>query len=163
MWLLAASIPLSAMTAPMTAVMKALDGVRAALACDLAWAFVYLAMMLALAGPLGVAGAGVAQLAACVVQLGLAARLAPVRPRVTDALGVFAKTLVCAAIAFAPVLIAYRLSLPRVVVWTLGLAAVFLYLRVARWLGVFSAEERARLARAVEGHGLARAVSGWMP
>lgn len=163
LWLLAASIPLSAMTAPMTAVMKALDGVRAALACDLAWACVYLALLLALAGPLGVAGAGVAQLAACVVQLGLAARLAPVRPRVADALGVLAKSLVCAGIAFAPVVITQSLALPRVLAWVLGAAAAFLYVRIARGMRVFSMEERARLERTMEGHGLARACIRWMP
>jgi O-antigen/teichoic acid export membrane protein len=163
LWLLAASIPLSAMTAPITAVMKALNSVRAALACDLAWACVYIVLLVVLAGQLGVVGAGIAQLAACVVQLALAAKLAPVGPRLNEAVGAFAKALACAAVAFAPVVLAYRLSFPPVVAWVLGAAAALIYVRVARRLGVFSAEERARVVQTLEGHGLARGLAGWLP
>ena len=66
--LMAASIPLTAMTAPLTAVMKALDGVRAAFYCDLAWACVYVGLMLLFASSLGLVGTGWAQLAASAAQ-----------------------------------------------------------------------------------------------
>lgn len=163
LWLLAASLPLSAMTAPLTAVMKALDGVRAALVCDLAWACVYLTLLLALAGPLGVIGAGVAQFIACVVQLVVAIRLAAVKPRAVDALATLSKTVVCAAIAFAPALLASAMGAPRLAVWALALAAFWIYVRGARRLRVLGDDERARLLQALEGHGLARGLAWWMP
>lgn len=163
LWLLAASVPLSAMTAPLTAVMKSLDGVRAALVCDLVWACAYLSLLLLLAGPLGVAGAGVATLVACVLQLAVAARLASVKPHFGDALASLAKALVCAAAAFAPVVIAQRLGAPRLLTWSLALVAAWIYVRVARRLRLVAADERARLVQALEGHGLARGLAWWMP
>jgi len=151
------------MTAPMTAVMKALDGVRSALACDLAWAAVYVALLLSLAGPLGVAGAGVAQLTACVVQLALAFRLASTRPRVADALGAFFKSIACAAAACVPVVVAQRAGAPLAVVVGLGLPAVWLYVRVARRAGVLTPDERERL-RGVVGERIgASPLMGWLP
>ncbi len=163
LWLLAASIPLSAMTAPLTAVMKSLDGVRAALACDLVWACAYLTLLVALAKPLGVAGAGVATLVACVLQLLTAARLASVKPRFADALAALAKSLVCAALAFAPALAAQRLGASRLVVWPLALVALVIYVRAARGARVLAADERARVVQALAGHGLARGLAWWMP
>jgi O-antigen/teichoic acid export membrane protein len=164
LWLLAASIPLSAMTAPLTAVMKALDGVRAALACDLVWACVYITLLLALAGPVGVAGAGVAQLVACAAQLALAARLASVKPRVADVASALAKATVCAAAAFAPVAMVEILRAPRALAWLLAIPAVWIYLRAARRLRIFDADERARLSQALPGAGLAaRRLGWWMP
>jgi O-antigen/teichoic acid export membrane protein len=163
LFLLAASIPLSAMTAPITAVMKARDGVRAALACDLAWACTYLALLLVLAARIGVVGAGVAQLVACVVQLALAARLATVKPTVAEALSSLGKALVCAALAFTPALIASGLGMPRPVVWVLAAVAVWMYLRFARRFAVLTGEERARILQSLGGHGLARGLAWWMP
>lgn len=164
LWLLAASIPLSAMTAPLTAVMKALDGVRAALACDLVWACLYVALLVALAGPLGVAGAGVAQLAACVAQLVLAARLASVKPRAGEVALSLAKALVCAAVAFAPAATVEVLGAPRVLAWVLAIPAVWMYLGAARRLRLFTDDERARLSQALAASGLAaRRLAWWMP
>jgi O-antigen/teichoic acid export membrane protein len=163
LWLLAASIPLSAMTAPLTAVMKALDGVRAAFACDLAWALVYLTLLLALASPLGVAGAGVAQLSACVVQLFLAARLAPVRPRVGEMIATAVKAAVCAAVALAPVVALGAVGAPRPLAWALALPAAWLFVRATRRVRVLSHEERTRMTELLRGHGFARALAGWMP
>jgi O-antigen/teichoic acid export membrane protein len=161
--LFAASIPLTAMTAPLTAVMKALDGVRAALYCDLAWALVYLVLLVVLAAHLGVAGAGVAQLAACAVQLALAARLASVKPSAGAALSSLAKSLVAAAAAFAPSVLAGALHAPRVLVLVLAVVAPWIYLRSVRRLHIFTHDERARLAQVIEGHGLARGLAWWMP
>ncbi len=163
LWLLAACVPLSSMTAPLTAVMKALDGVRAALACDLVWACVYLVLLVSLAGPLGVAGAGVAQLAACVVQLVLATRLSPVKPRVSESIAALLKAVVCAGVAFAPVVLLKAVDAPGVVVWGAGIAALLLYVRGARWLGVITPGERERLSQSLAGYGLARGLAWWMP
>lgn len=163
LWLLAASIPLSAMTAPLTAVMKALDGVRAAFACDLAWACVYLSLLLVLAGPLGVAGAGVAQLIACTVQLVFAARLARVKPPLIEATASFLKALVCGVAAFAPVAIVHALGAPPWLGVVLGFFAFWVYVRGARRLGVLTRDERARLVQTLESHGLARGLAWWMP
>jgi O-antigen/teichoic acid export membrane protein len=163
LWLLAASIPLSAMTAPLTAVMKALDGVRAALYCDLAWACVYLTLLLVLAGPLGVVGAGVAQLAACTVQLAMAVRLATVRPRLSDALASLFKSLSCAVAAFAPVVILNEMGAPPAIGLALALVAFWVYVRGARRLSVLTHDERARLVQAITSHGFARGLAWWMP
>ncbi len=163
LWLLAASVPLTAMTAPLTGVMKAMDGVRSALACDLAWACVYISLLLVLAGPLGVAGAGVAQVVASLVQWILAMTLAPVRPSVVDALLALGKALACAALAFAPVLIAQRYGAPRAVAWLGAVAALWIYVRVARRTRVLARDERERLVQALQGSGLARGLAWWMP
>jgi O-antigen/teichoic acid export membrane protein len=161
LWLLAATIPLSAMTAPLTAIMKSLDGVRAALSCDLVWAGIYIGSMLVLAGRFGVVGAGIAQLAACTVQLVVAMRLATLRPRVADVFWALAKSLVCALVACVPAAVARRAGLPEAVVVALALPALWIYLRLARLLGVLRADERERL-RGVIGR-RATLVSGWMP
>lgn len=163
LWLLAASLPLSAMTAPLTAVMKALDGVRSALVCDLAWAGVYLTLLLALAGPMGVVGAGVAQFVACVVQLVAANRLASVKPRAGDAWASLSKSVVCATVAFAPAVVVSAIGAPRLAAWALGLAAFWIYVRAARRLRILADDERARLRQALAGHGLARGLVWWMP
>jgi O-antigen/teichoic acid export membrane protein len=73
--LFALSLPLSTMTAPLTSVMKAVDQVRGALWCDLAWAVCYVGLIFALAPAFGLVGVGYAQVAACAVQLALALRL----------------------------------------------------------------------------------------
>jgi hypothetical protein len=143
--------------------MKALDGVGAALACDLAWAGVYITLLLTLAQPLGVAGAGVAQVAACVVQLALAFRLASARPRVADALGAFLKSLGCGVVAFVPVGVAQSLGAPDAAVVALGLPALWLYARLARRANVLTAGERGRLHQVVGERTVASPLMGWMP
>jgi len=158
--LLAASIPLSAMTAPLTAAMKALDGVRAALYCDLVWAATYVGLMLVLAPRLGLEGAGVAQLAACVVQLALAARLTRLRPGARDALAAFARSLLAAAVALAPAALAVLLHAPLAVRIGLGGVAPFAFVRVARSVHVLGAAERERL-REVVARRRAGSVMAW--
>lgn len=163
LWLMAASIPLSAMTAPMTGIMKALDGVRRALACDLAWACVYIILLVMLAAAFGVVGAGIAQLAACAVQLTLAMRLSPVRPRAREAAAVVGKSLVSAGIAFAPALVLRSVGGPRYAVWAMALVAVLVYVRVARRARTLATDERARLLQSLSGHGWSRGLAWWMP
>ncbi|MFH1755871.1 MAG: polysaccharide biosynthesis C-terminal domain-containing protein, partial [Candidatus Latescibacterota bacterium] len=101
----AISMPLSAMTAPLTSVMKASDRVRGALYCDLAWAATYVCLLLMLGHRFGILGAGFAQLIACASQLYLATRLSrlPMRSRFTVRLS--AVLLACAAVSFAPLFI----------------------------------------------------------
>ncbi|HEU4928976.1 MAG TPA: lipopolysaccharide biosynthesis protein [Candidatus Krumholzibacteria bacterium] len=163
LWLMAASIPLSAMTAPMTGVMKALDGVRRALACDLAWACVYIILLVMLAAAFGVVGAGIAQLSACTVQLILAMRLSPVRPRAAEALAALAKSLASAALAFAPALVLRGAGAPRYAVWAMALVAAFVYVRLSRRARTLATDERARLVQSLSGHGLGRGLAWWMP
>ncbi len=161
LWLLAASTPITAMTASLTAVMKALDGIRAAFFCDLAWALVYLAGMLTLTPRLGVEGTGVALLLACGVQALLAFRLAVIRPRTGVALAALLRSLACAAAAFLPAVVAFALQAPLLVVLLLAPPAVWIYLRLSRWIGVLAPDERARLRQVVSG-GRMSALAGWI-
>lgn len=142
--LLAASIPLSAMTAPLTAVMKALDGVRAAFYCDLAWASVYLVSMVALASSLGLEGAGLAAVLASLVQFAVAMRLASVRPGAADAAATLFKSLACAAFAFLPVWFLLR-SGPSIAVPFVALTVPVIFVYLARRVRVLNTDERARV------------------
>lgn len=158
--LLAVAAPVTAMTASLTAVMKALDGVRAALYCDLAWALVYVGGLLTLTRVMGVEGTGAAQLAASLVQVFLAFRLATLRPGVAVALATLGRAVLCGALAFSPALIAAALHAPLAV--TLGLApvAVLVYFRASRALGVLSADERERLRLLLSGR--MSVFAGWI-
>ncbi|UCH83431.1 MAG: lipopolysaccharide biosynthesis protein [Candidatus Latescibacterota bacterium] len=99
--LLAASLPLTTMTAPLTTVMKARDQAREALVCDLSWAFVYVLLIVWLSPKIGLIGVGLAQVLACMAQLLLALRLSnlPVKLR---SVGLLASRLAVAVIAFVP-------------------------------------------------------------
>lgn len=98
---LALSIPLTTLTAPLTAVMKALDRVRDAFTCDLIYALAYVPLLIVLGRWFGLIGAAAAQVAACTLQLFVAAR----KSRVDVGLGEVArsvlKTVLCAIVAFA--------------------------------------------------------------
>jgi O-antigen/teichoic acid export membrane protein len=161
--LMAASIPITAMTAPLTAVMKALDGVRAAFYCDLAWACVYVGLMLLLASSLGLVGTGWAQLAACVVQFVIALRLATVRPGGADAFATLLRCLVCAGIAFVPAWALFHarttLALPVV---ALG-AAPFVFVVLARRARVLTDEERERVRAVLARRGVTPALMWFVP
>jgi O-antigen/teichoic acid export membrane protein len=161
LWLLAATIPMTAMTAPLTAIMKALDGVRSALYCDLAWASVYLTCLVVLTAPLGVEGAGVAQLCACLVQVVFAFRLAKLRPRGHDVVAAVSKSLVSAGVAFVLPVVAFALHAPLLVPVVLAPLAVWIFLSLARRLRVFSADERDRLLQVAAGRRMAT-VAGWL-
>jgi O-antigen/teichoic acid export membrane protein len=101
--ILVLAMPLTAMTAPLTTVMKAGDRVRHAFLCDLVWACAYLALLVVLGRAFGLVGVGVAHVVASAGQLALAAVLSRdlVPPGFVSASGI--KTLAC-GIAFAPVL-----------------------------------------------------------
>ncbi len=161
LWLLAAATPLTAMTASLTAVMKALDGVRAAFYCDLAWAAVYVAGLVTLTVPLGVEGTGVALLAASTVQLVLAFRLASLRPSVAEAVSALLRSVACGVLAFLPAVAASLLKAPLVVDILLAPVGVWIYFRMTRRIGILSADERMRL-RQVTGGGRTGSLAGWM-
>lgn len=157
--LLAVSLPLTAMTAPITAVMKALDQVRRAFYCDLAWVSIYVVALLLLGRRYGLVGAGLAHLSACAVQLVLADRLSRVRFArvIPSSLG---RSLVACAVAYAPTVAAgwipashwVRLG-TRLALLALGL---WLFRRLALALGVLGTGERERLLTMVGGTGMQR-------
>jgi O-antigen/teichoic acid export membrane protein len=149
--ILAASLPLTTMTAPITSVMKAVDQVRDALICDLAWAGAYIVLMLVLAPMIGIVGVGLAQLAACLAQLLLALFLSrlPINGRrlVSFALRLGALS----AVSFAPSALAGRtLGLPPAATVVFFMLGVFVF----RWglgrLGVYTAGEREALVALLE-------------
>jgi O-antigen/teichoic acid export membrane protein len=103
--LLALAMPLSALTAPLTTVMKALDQVRMALYCDLVWAVLYVALLFGLCGRFGLGGAGAAQLIAGLAQLLLAVRLSRLPMKTGFVTGLAAGLAAIALICFAPLLV----------------------------------------------------------
>ncbi|HKW14943.1 MAG TPA: lipopolysaccharide biosynthesis protein [Candidatus Krumholzibacteria bacterium] len=159
--LMAASIPLTAMTAPLTAVMKALDGVRAAFYCDLAWACVYVGLMLLFASSLGLVGTGWAQLAASAVQFVIALRLAKVRPTGRDAFATFVRCIVCAAVAFAPMWWLfhrhYYIAFPVLV------SAPVIFVMLARRMHVLADAERERVRAVLARRGVTPALMWFVP
>jgi O-antigen/teichoic acid export membrane protein len=161
--LMAASIPLTAMTAPLTAVMKALDGVRAAFYCDLAWACVYIVLMLALASSLGLAGTGWAQLVASLVQLLLALRLASVRPAASDAFATLARCAGCAALAFVPVGLLFRLGTPVAAPLVVAAATPWIFTWLARRTHILTGEERERVRAMLARRGIGPALMWFVP
>jgi O-antigen/teichoic acid export membrane protein len=161
--LMAASIPLTAMTAPLTAVMKALDGVRAAFYCDLAWACVYIGLMIVCASSLGLVGTGWAQLAASAVQFGIALALASVRPKTADAMGALLRSLVCAAIAFAPVWWLFHARVPVVIPIVVAIATPWIFVQLARRARVLNPEERERVRVVLARRGVGPALMWFVP
>jgi O-antigen/teichoic acid export membrane protein len=158
--LLAASIPLTAMTAPLTAVMKALDGVRAAFYCDLVWACAYIAFMLVLASSIGLVGTGWAQLLASFVQLVVALRLAVVRPRASVAFGTLVRAVLCGVVAFLPAWLLSPTGWPSLLLLVV-VPPIFVFL--ARRLHVLDAEERDRVRTILARRGLGPIVMWFVP
>ena len=163
LWLLAASIPLSAMSAPLTGVMKALDAVRAALYCDLAWAGVYVVLLLGLVPRIGLEGTGVAQLAACAVQLVVAIRLASIRPAAAEMAGAWLKSSLCAVVALAPAFVLDAVHAPAALAIVAGGVGVWVYVRLARRARILSGEERERVRAILSQRGLGPALAWFVP
>ena len=163
LWLLAASIPMSAMAAPLTGVMKALDAVRAALYCDLAWAGVYVVLLLGLTPIMGLEGTGVAQLSACAVQLAVAIRLASIRPAAAEMAGALLKSSLCAVVALAPAFVLNLIHAPALLTLVAGGVAVWVYVRLARRARVLSGDERERVRAILSERGLGPALAWFVP
>lgn len=144
------SVPLSAATAPLTAVMKALDQVRHAFYCDLIWALTYVALLIFLGGYYGLTGAGLAQLAAASAQLVLAVRLSRSGAAWNFFVVLYAKVVFCGVTAFAPVILARLIfssfSFLVAVEGVLVVAALVIYQFMVRSLAVFTPDEREILA-----------------
>jgi O-antigen/teichoic acid export membrane protein len=145
--LFALSLPLSTMTAPLTSVMKAVDQVRGALWCDLAWAVCYVGLIFALAPAFGLVGVGYAQIAACAVQLALALRLSRLPFGPGEVLRLSWKLVLSGGAAFLPAWIAGAVlaGLPvpaifavKAIVFVAG-SVIFRYM--VRLLRVFDDEE----------------------
>jgi len=154
--ILVLSLPLTTLTAPLTAVMKALDQVRRALYCDLAWAIAYVGLLVWLGRWSGLLGTGIALVVACLVQASLAVAFSGTRP--AFAMGVLGRAAVCSIAAFAPLFVA-SLVLPGgavalAVKGVLLVAALLLLRPLCGVLAVFTAEERGVLRSAMESRGL---------
>jgi O-antigen/teichoic acid export membrane protein len=153
--LFALSLPLTTMTAPITTVMKAVDQVRGALWCDLAWAACYVALILTLGPPLGLIGVGVAQLAACAIQLVFAMRLSRMPIGGIRLWRLAAKLVLIGGIAFAPAVVcemivdstALTMLGVKMVLFAAGVVA-FRYLVIA--VKVFGDHERRSLDAMLE-------------
>ncbi len=161
--LMAASIPLTAMTAPLTAVMKALDGVRAAFYCDLVWAAVYVGLMLVFASSLGLVGTGWAQLAASAAQFALALRLATVRPTGAGAFATLVRSLVCAVVAFAPAWYLFHVHAMFALPIAASLGATVIFVALARRMRILSEDERERVRLVLARRGVGPALMWFVP
>jgi O-antigen/teichoic acid export membrane protein len=159
------SMPFSAITAPLTSVMKASDRVRGALYCDLLWAVAYVCLLIALSYRLGIIGAGLAQLFACVSQLLLATRLSRLPMRTAFALDLLLRLVVCAAVSFAPLFAVEiifgwtwldELSLVKLALLVFAVPAFKKMLVVMK---VVTAEERRTLLGMLSNKGLRRAAA----
>jgi O-antigen/teichoic acid export membrane protein len=161
--LMAVSIPLTAMTAPLTAVMKALDGVRAAFYCDLAWACVYVVLMLLCASSFGLMGTAWAQLAACAAQLGVALRLATVRPSGANVFRTLLRSVLCAGIAFAPAWWLFHVH--AMIAFPLAAAAIaaVLFVVLARRMRMLTDAERERVRAVLARRGVGPALMWFVP
>ncbi len=154
--ILALSLPLTTMTAPVTSVMKALDQVRGALWCDLAWAVCYVGLVLALTPAFGLIGVGVAQLVACAVQLVVALRLSRIPIGMREILRLGSKLILAGGASFLPAFAA------PVIVNGMGFAAAItvkailfaggalVFRRLTRALKILDGEERSTLAGMLE-------------
>jgi O-antigen/teichoic acid export membrane protein len=154
--LLALSLPLSTMTAPLTSVMKAVDQVRGALWCDLGWAVCYVGSIFALAPPLGLSGVGLAQVIACAAQLALALGLSRLPGVPGEAAGLAWKLLAAGAVSFVPVwMIGAALSGAPAVAAVAAKTAAFaagsvLFRFMVRFLRVLRDDERAAVRSMLE-------------
>lgn len=165
--LFALSLPLTTMTAPVTTVMKAVDQVRGALWCDLAWAVCYVGLIFALAPPFGLVGVGIAQICACAAQLLLALRLSKLPIGVGEVWRLTRKLAAAGAIAFLPA-VGWGLVREGPPSWTaIAVKAVLFagglvaFRALAGGSRVFDDGERKMLGAMLEGRRL-RAVGRWV-
>lgn len=165
--LLALSLPLTTMTAPVTTVMKAIDQVRGALWCDLVWALCYVALIVLLAPRLGLVGVGIAQIVACASQLFVALKLSKLPIGAGDVGRLSARLALAAGAAFLPA-VAYGLFAGTSRFWaTFGIKAVLFaggavaFRALLRAWIVFDGDERSVLRTMLEDRRL-RALGRWV-
>jgi O-antigen/teichoic acid export membrane protein len=149
--ILALSLPLTTMTAPVTTVMKAVDQVHGALWCDLAWAACYVLLIFALAPAFGLVGVGFAQLVACAVQLVLALRLSKLPIGAIDVWSIAWKLAFAGGVAFLPAVVYGFIVENGSFYTTLGIKAVLFVVGVVVFRGLvrssnlFHGDERTTL------------------
>lgn len=157
---MAASIPLTAMTSPLTSVMKALEQIREAFLCDLLWALSYLALLVTLGRSFGLMGAGYALLVACLLQLVLAVRLGRMH-LATPLLRALWRSAACALVFVLPLAVSgiaapeWAKTIARAILF---LAAAFAYRRAVASAGVMDPGERRRLDEMLARGGVGRVV-----
>jgi O-antigen/teichoic acid export membrane protein len=158
--LLAACIPLTTATAPLTTVMRATDQVREALRTDLVWALVYIGFILFLGPLLGLIGIGLATLAACLAQLAFAVKTSELSVSRRFVGGLLLKPLASISAGLVPLLLVWALLgsqstwlffSVKVVLFVLGCG---IYLAMARRLRMFGHDEREKLLGFLEARGL---------
>jgi len=154
---LALSLPITTMTAPLTTAMKATDRVRDALWTDLAWAGAYVLLIFFLGARYGLIGVGAAQVAAAGTQLLLAARLS--RLSVAGVLAeVGVKLALSAALVFWPVFASPLLGwggtatvVLKALLFVIGCAA---FVIVTRRVTIFTGPERRTMDDVLRARGL---------
>jgi len=157
--LLAISLPLTTVTAPITSVMKAIDQVRAALTCDLVWMILYVGLILILGASYGLIGVGVAQLSASFGQLVLAMRLSKLPIEFSFVGGLFARLMIAGAISVLPVVIVMLVTTDHssgmniVLRLVLFVAGSLAYRKLVEVLRVFTSDEREALVTMFRKHG----------
>jgi PST family polysaccharide transporter len=146
--LLSVSIPLTALTAPLTAVMKSRDQVRHAFYCDLAWALSYIGLLVVLGRRFGLLGAGYAHIAACTIQLALALRLSRLGAG-RCAIHALTRAVAACILAFAATVAAQWLPVSAALTLAVRLlllgAGVVVFRRAVLALTVFDSDEHRRL------------------
>ncbi len=147
--LLMASVPLTAATAPLTAVMKARDRVRLALVADLVWAVAFVIGLLVFCRWQGLVGAGYAQLVACGFQLLVAMGMSTTVIPAGNIVGCLSRVAFAVALALVPfaalALFAGEIFPPW---WqrAIGLVLTVILVRfTSRWFGVLSSGDVARV------------------
>jgi len=100
--ILTVCLPLSTMTVPLTAVMKASNRIRDALLADGAWAVAYVALVFAMGIPFGITGVALAQVIACLVQLLTAIGRSTLSVDFAEAGRFCARLALVSALAYAP-------------------------------------------------------------
>ncbi len=149
--ILALSLPLTTMTAPITSVMKAIDQVKEALYCDLVWAASYIVLMLALAPAIGLIGIGLAQLIACLAQLLLAVTISRLPIDNRHLWRFLSRFVLVTAVSFSPALVAGELlGLPLVAKTAAFVVGLLVFRWILRRVGVYDKSERDALVALLE-------------
>jgi|GEM_PF-3878200 len=146
------SLPLSTLTAPITTVMKAIDQIRGALWCDLAWAGSYIILLFALGAPFGIIGVGAAHIFACLAQLVLALRISNLDLGRNFITQLALKTLISTLAALVP-LAAYRFIIPPginggisfLLKIVTSIIALVLFTALSKTTGIFDEDEKLAL------------------
>ena len=122
-----------------------------------------MALMLLFASSLGLVGTGWAQLAASAVQFGVALRLATVRPRGADAFATLVRSVLCAAIAFAPAWWLFHAHRMLALPLTALVVAPFIFVALARRMRILEDRERVRVRAVLADRGFGPALMWFVP